>query len=158
MDRRNFLKWIIKGGGLMTAGMVAAPVLVTILSPLFQRRASLWAPVAEVADFTPGEVRHALVDTRRKDWTARSLREKGVYVWRAGPERFVVFSRSCTDLSCPVVHDAGSGWFFCPCHGGIFNQEGERMAGPPRQPLFRYTTRVQNGMLEIDLYSLPPMT
>jgi menaquinol-cytochrome c reductase iron-sulfur subunit len=93
----------------------------------------------------------------RGDW-ARSLGEKGVFVWRASEEEVVVFSRNCTDLSCPVTWDPGSNWFYCPCHGGIFAQDGTNVAGPPTRPLYRYANRVQNGVLEIDLLSLPPMT
>ena len=32
------------------------------------------------------------------------------------------------------------------------------MAGPPNKPLYRYANRVRDGVLEIDLFSLPPMT
>jgi Rieske Fe-S protein len=56
-----------------------------------------------------------------------------------------------------VNWDAGSQCFYCPCHGGIFDREGVPMAGPPPEPLYRYTTRVRDGVLEIDARSVPPM-
>lgn len=95
----------------------------------------------------------------RGDW-ARSLDEKGVYVWRKSEKEadVVVFSRNCTDLSCPVKFDEGSECFYCPCHGGIFDKQGIPLAGPPSVPLYRYANRVRGGVLEIDLNSLPPMT
>jgi menaquinol-cytochrome c reductase iron-sulfur subunit len=70
----------------------------------------------------------------------------------------VVFSRNCTDASCPVVFDAGSDCFLCPCHGGVFSKDGTPLHGPPPRPLWRYAARVRAGVLEIDLNSLPPMT
>jgi menaquinol-cytochrome c reductase iron-sulfur subunit len=97
------------------------------------------------------------VEVPREDWAA-TLRERGVYVWRRSEQEVVVFARNCTDLSCPVTWDPGSQWFFCPCHGGIFSKDGERMAGPPKRPLYRYTNRIRDGVVEIDLRSLPPIT
>jgi hypothetical protein len=71
----------------------------------------------------------------------RPLSRQGVYVWRPTDEEVVVFSRSCTDLGCPVIWDGGSQCFFCPCHGGIFARDGRRMAGPPDRELYRYANR-----------------
>ena len=31
------------------------------------------------------------------------------------------------------------------------------MAGPPKEPLYRYATRIRDNILEIDLNSIPPM-
>ena len=105
-------------------------------------------------DFPVGAMTRAEVDVPRPD-SSRALREKGVYVWRVSGEAIVVFSRNCTDLSCPVTYDPGSECFFCPCHGGIFAKDGERLAGPPNRPLYRYATRIEQGVLEIDLNSVP---
>ena len=156
----------------MLAGLAtAAPAIVASLDPVLvrRRRKSLWRPVGRVDDFPHNEVRAAKVEYGRADWN-RWVEETGGYVWRrelpartnhpAGrrgesgdPQRdgeFVVFARNCTDLSCPVTYDAGSRCFFCPCHGGIFAQDGAPMAGPPPRPLFRYAVRLQDGTLEID--------
>ena len=70
----------------------------------------------------------------------------------------VVFSRVCTDVGCPVTYDRGSACFLGPCHGGIFTQDGTPIHGPPPRPLYRYAARVRDGVLEIDLNSLPPQT
>ena len=53
-------------------------------------------------------------------------------------------------------YDPGSTFYYCPCHGGIFNQAGDPVAGPPARPLYRLATRVRGGVLEIDLTSIPP--
>jgi menaquinol-cytochrome c reductase iron-sulfur subunit len=52
-------------------------------------------------------------------------------------------------------YDRGSACFFCPCHGGIFRQNGERLAGPPKRPMYRYAHRLRDGIVEIDLQSVP---
>ncbi|MEX0653691.1 MAG: Rieske 2Fe-2S domain-containing protein [Phycisphaeraceae bacterium] len=158
MDRRTWLKRAVAGLGLTVGGAVGLPATVAILSPVIRyRRAARWEPVGPLDQFPVGEVTQVAVDVPRDDW-AQSLRRKGVYVWRADEQRTVVYSRNCTDLSCPVTFDPGSEVFFCPCHGGIFAKDGTVMAGPPNRPLYRYASRVRAGVLEIDLQSLPPMT
>lgn len=142
--------------GAAVAGIVGIPALINVLSPLFGRRGEVWQPVGPVEAFPVGEMREAAVEVPRPRDSARSLNEKGVFVWHAEQDEIVVFSRKCTDLHCGVIWDPGSEWFFCPCHGGIFAKNGERMAGPPQRPLYRYENRVRNGLLEIDLNSLPP--
>jgi menaquinol-cytochrome c reductase iron-sulfur subunit len=156
MERRDFLALSVKAGGIAAAGVVLAPVAITALAPLWQtRRSGAWVGVGPLADFAPGTVSLAIVEIPRDDW-ARSLRKRGVFVWRPSAEEIVVYSRSCTDIGCPVTWDPGSGWFFCPCHGAIFDREGVPRKGPPKIPLHRYATRRVNGRLEIDLDSIPP--
>jgi menaquinol-cytochrome c reductase iron-sulfur subunit len=158
MDRRKFVAWLLNGGSLIALGILAVPALITALSPATRRRpAQLWQPVGPLDAFAIDGVGKAVVEVPREDWAA-TLRERGVYVWRRSEQEVVVFARNCTDLSCPVTWDPGSQWFFCPCHGGIFSKDGERMAGPPKRPLYRYTNRIRDGVVEIDLRSLPPIT
>jgi menaquinol-cytochrome c reductase iron-sulfur subunit len=156
MTRQGFLKLFVQGAGLVTAGALVLPSLITALTPVWRGRQTTWRPVGRIEDFPIDEVTRAIVRVARED-RAESLQLKGVYVWRPNREEVVVFSRNCTDLSCPVTWDAASGWFYCPCHGGIFARNGDRMAGPPKRALYRYANRVRQGLVEIDLQSLPPM-
>jgi menaquinol-cytochrome c reductase iron-sulfur subunit len=157
MDRRKWMKWMLRAIGGVTIAMVGAPVAVSVLAPARRPKDPLWRPVGNLEDFPPGSMRPAVVTYPEEGW-ARALDRKAVSVWRRDDGEVVVFSRSCTDLGCPVRWDPGSQWFFCPCHGGIFAQDGSVRAGPPSRPLDRYSHRVVAGRLEIDLYSLPPMS
>lgn len=157
MTRRKLLVRFLQAFGAGVAGVIGIPALLHVMSPVVRRDDdALWRAVGSIADFPPGEVRRAYVEVPREDW-ARALREKSVYVWHSEEEGPVVFARNCTDLSCPLEFDTGSGWFFCPCHGGIFDRDGTPKAGPPNRPLYRFARRVRDGVLEIDLRSLPPL-
>ena len=157
MDKRFFFLKILVAGMAGTVGaVVMVPAVITVLSPALERKKGAdWRPVGPMDDFPEDSITKATVRISRPDW-ASSLQEKGVFVSRVAGGDVIVFSMSCTDLSCPVSWDAGSGFFFCPCHGGIFGRDGRRMAGPPKKPLYRYATRVRNGVIEIDLNSVPP--
>ncbi len=157
MERRTWLSWLIKAMGLAVVGAVGVPSLIKTLSPVLEEdERELWRAIGPVSDFPEGSMRKAVLQI--PDPEIRSeLDKNAVYVWRKDREEFIVYSRSCTDLGCPVTWDPGSEWFYCPCHGGIFNKKGEREAGPPKRPLWRYENRVREGVLEIDLRSVPPM-
>jgi Rieske Fe-S protein len=158
MTRRELLERLVKGGAAVAAVTIAVPGAIFALSPVLRRPPrEYWTPIGPLDDIPPGEVRRMPVELPRDDW-AQSLRHKSVYVWRPVDGEVVVYARNCTDLSCPIVHDPGSAWFFCPCHGGIFSLEGEPMAGPPSRPLYRFANRLRDGILEIDLKSLPIIT
>lgn len=158
MERRRFLKALVAAGSTLAAGLVGLPALLTGLSPAVRRRRErAWSPVGRLDAFSPGSVTRAATPLPSDDFRT-GLSARGVYVWRPSAEEVVVFSRTCTDLGCPVVWDAGSEWFFCPCHGGIFSKDGERQAGPPKRGLHRFDTRVRAGVVEIDLASVPPMS
>ena len=157
MDRRKFLTRTVQTGTTFVAVGLAAPAVITVLSPVLKKeRTPKWTQVGVVESFPPDSTKAALIEVERADW-ARSLRTQLLYVRRSKAGEFEVFSRNCTDLSCPVLWDPGSETFQCPCHGGIFNYEGEPMAGPPSRPLYRYDHRVVNEVLEVDVNSVPPI-
>lgn len=158
MNRRTLLGLVVQGGGAAAAGVVGVPAVMTALSPMITaRKGEAWRSIARLETFPVGQVSEGLVDPSRETWPP-AVSPQAVYVWRPSEEDVVVFSRSCTDLGCPVTFDEGSECFLCPCHGGIFDKNGERMAGPPYRPLYRYRVRIRDGDIQVDLNSLPPMT
>jgi menaquinol-cytochrome c reductase iron-sulfur subunit len=43
----------------------------------------------------------------------------------------------------------------CPCHGGVFYEDGAVAAGPPRERLHQYEVRVREGRVEIKTGPVP---
>lgn len=158
MKKRHFFRLFLVSTGTFVGAIVGIPAAIVALHPTRRERTTeeSWQVVGPLRDFPEGGMTRTVVTVPRADWS-RSLREKGIFVLRKSGDEFVVYSRNCTDLGCPITWDPGSEWFFCPCHGGIFSKEGTPKAGPPKEPLYRYATRVRAGILEIDLNSIPPM-
>ena len=164
MDRRTWLNRLVMVGSAAVAGILVVPAAFTALSPTLERRPREdWRRLGLLEEFPIGGVRTARVDLigeavhENRD-SRDPPQQKAVFVWRSSEDEVIVYSRNCTDLSCPLTWDDGSGWFVCPCHGGIFTIEGKPVAGPPDRPMYRYDTRVRDGVLEIDVRSLPPIT
>jgi menaquinol-cytochrome c reductase iron-sulfur subunit len=58
----------------------------------------------------------------------------------------------------PVRWFPQSGLFMCPCHGGVYYQDGSRASGPPPRGLFEYPYKVENGRLMIEAGQLPTLS
>jgi Rieske Fe-S protein len=83
-----------------------------------------------------------------------------------GLPSFTIISNHCAHLGCPVqpngpLDESGTkhfgdvtliptisiAGFGCPCHGGQYDTEGNRVAGPPVRALDRYSFSIRNGHL-----------
>jgi len=64
-------------------------------------------------------------------------------VLREEEEKFKAFSLICTHMACTVVWNEGKKEFFCPCHDGYFDAEGNVISGPPPTPLERFRVEVR---------------
>jgi cytochrome b6-f complex iron-sulfur subunit len=62
----------------------------------------------------------------------------------------MVLEQTCTHLGCPVAWTAASNTFNCPCHGSVFNKQGQRIAGPAPSPLHKHNYHIQNGQLIVE--------
>ena len=60
-------------------------------------------------------------------------------------ENINVLSSSCAHLGCPVrwYVSEGAGEFRCPCHGGIYNINGDLVSGPPPRGLYGYAYEIR---------------
>lgn len=53
-----------------------------------------------------------------------------------------VMSNHCAHLGCPVRWAPEEGEILCPCHGGMYDINGEHTGGPPAHGLWRYVSRI----------------
>jgi Rieske Fe-S protein len=44
---------------------------------------------------------------------------------------------------------SGQEEFFCPCHNGVFDKDGNVVSGPPPRPLDRFEVKVEDDQLFI---------
>jgi Rieske Fe-S protein len=147
--RRSFVVWFGALVGTATGLLVGLPVMRFFSSP--RRKTVDWVSLGPADSFAVGETRWTTFDNPRP---GSPVGDSGVYVRRQPPgedgaDRFAVFAVYCPHRGCDVAWDPESAQFKCPCHGGVFDAEGNRVSGPPRRGLFCCAWRTHGDRLEI---------
>ena len=62
-----------------------------------------------------------------------------------------VFSAVCPHLGCLVKWEEANNRFYCPCHIGVFNSNGQPVSGPPTEPLQEFDVQVESGNVYVSL-------
>jgi Rieske Fe-S protein len=63
----------------------------------------------------------------------------------------LAISLVCTHLGCRVHWQPKARTFLCPCHMGIFDEQGRVLSGPPPSPLPQYKVSVEAENLFVHL-------
>lgn len=149
INRRRFLARLSIAFGSFGAAIVAAPFVGFLLSPLLKEVPETWRSVGAVDNFRVGEtVEVSFIDASPLPW-AGVVSKTAAWLRRQGENEFIAFAVNCTHLGCPVRWLPEADLFMCPCHGGVYYQDGKVAAGPPPKPLPRYSVQVRDGQVEI---------
>lgn len=121
--RRAFLQTLL---GLVAAGW-AGWVTQGILFPA--PRAQTGQVKLALAELPIGANKHITYEGK----PALVLRDK---------EGVTAFSLVCTHQGCIVQWRESKQDFFCPCHDGYFDRNGDVVAGPPPMPLEQFPAKI----------------
>jgi menaquinol-cytochrome c reductase iron-sulfur subunit len=158
ISRRGIL---LKAGLLLNgaAGIVlAVPILRYLLAPLMGKTGTAsgaWLSLGSLDQFPAGETRLATFRNPVVYPADGATANIPCWVRRVDGENFQVFAVNCAHLGCPVRWFPQSGLFLCPCHGGVYYQDGSRASGPPERGLFEYSYKVERGTLLIKAGKMP---
>jgi Rieske Fe-S protein len=169
--RSKFLEGATLGLGGVIGGIVTVPALGFAVLPAFLKQHSHEVDLGPVSDFPEGQyvVATFLRDPSQGEISRRTafIRNNGTI---QGKPSFTCISNRCAHLGCPVqpggpvfddkaktektksgqislIPAQPAAGFICPCHGGSYDQEGNRTAGPPVRGLDRYEFSIRNGHL-----------
>jgi menaquinol-cytochrome c reductase iron-sulfur subunit len=157
-NRREFLAKLSITLSSIAGALVGIPVIGSILAPIFQKKPEAWRAVGSVDSFKIGDtVKVAFVDASPLPWAGITA-ESAAWLRRVGEEEFIAFSVNCAHLGCPVRWIAGAKLFMCPCHGGVYYEDGSVASGPPPRGLYQYPVRANNGQVEILASPIPITT
>lgn len=140
------------------AALLGIPVVGYLISPLARSRGAggqAWLPVGSLEQFPSGQTR--LATFRNPDvqpWDGKTA-DSVCWVRRIDGQSFQVFAINCAHLGCPVRWFPQSRLFMCPCHGGVYYEDGSRASGPPERGLFEYSYKIEDGKLFIQAGELP---
>ena len=177
--RSKFLEALTLGLGGLIGVVVTAPVLGFTILPPFVKQGHPKVDVGAIEDFPENDYVIATYLLRPEEG---EVSRRTAYIRNNGllddVPSFTILSNRCVHLGCPVqvnglpieedaqtevnegqrvrrIPTAAAAGFGCPCHGGQYDTEGNRTAGPPVRALDRYECEIVNGRLLLgDTYSV----
>ena len=157
-SRRQFFIHVSIALGSIAAVLVGIPIVGSILAPIIIKPKPEWRAVGALDSFKIGEtVKVNYLDATPLPWAGVTA-ESAAWLRRNGEGDFTAFSVNCAHLGCPVRWIAGAKLFMCPCHGGVYYEDGSVAAGPPPRGLYQYPVRVHNGQVELMASPIPITT
>ena len=142
----------------LVAVILAVPIVRYLLSPVSRGRKEgyeSWAPLGGIEQFPAGQTRLATYRNPVVNPWDGDTAEIACWVRNVDGKAFQVFAVNCAHLGCPVRWFAQSSLFMCPCHGGVYYQDGSRASGPPERGLFEYHYKIEGGKLFIQAGEMP---
>lgn len=153
--RRTFLTWLSIGLSAVIGLVITLPVIGYVLAPIFKKPKEKWRAVGKLEDFKIGGfVLVQYEDPSPVAWAGITAKA-GAWLRRVSETEFIAFSINCRHLGCPVRWVDDPKLFMCPCHGGVYYEDGTVAAGPPPEPLEKITVRVRNGQVEVQTIPTP---
>ncbi len=173
--RSKFLEASLIGLSGALGAVLTLPVLGFMVLPSFTDVETDDADLGPLENFPEGEyvIATYLANPAQGEVTRRTAFVRNNGQSEAGQPSFTILYSRCVHMGCPVQpngpideearKDVGgvelrpvlAQSFGCPCHGGLYDAEGNRTAGPPVRSLDRYTFSIRNGNLVLhDLYAV----
>jgi Rieske Fe-S protein len=169
--RSKFLEAATLGLGGLIGVVVTAPVLGFTVLPPFVKQGHDKVDAGAIDDFPEGKY---VITTFLLKPEEGEVSRRTAYIRNNGflddAPSFTILSNRCVHLGCPVqvnglplddqaktevnegqrvlrIPTAAAAGFGCPCHGGQYDNEGNRTAGPPVRALDRYEFEIVDGRL-----------
>ena len=168
-SRNAFLTGATVGVSGLIGVAVTVPIVGFAVAPAFVGQGERDVDLGPIDNFPQDQFVITTFDFREDE--APSVNRRTAYVRNNGfineVPSFTILSNRCVHLGCPVQPAGPTGEaseletesgivnlmgvqpanFSCPCHGGAYDTEGNRTAGPPTRALDRYNFLIRNGNL-----------
>ena len=165
-SRSVFLELSTLGLGAVIGGLVTVPALGFMIGPAFLKQGQPDHDLGPLTDFPEGKF---LVTTYTSNPKQGFVSRRTAFIRNNGflgnLPSFTIISNHCAHLGCPVqpngqleaarqyrdvtMRPVQPSGFGCPCHGGQYDTEGNRIAGPPVRALDRYSFSIRDSHLYI---------
>ncbi len=140
VTRKRFIDWLI--------GTSAGGFLVSVLYPVSRY-------------IIPPEVPESTVNSVVVPFSADELAPNSGRIFRFGSRPGILvktpsgelraFSARCTHLDCTVQYRDDLSHIWCACHNGHFDLNGTNIAGPPPEPLPRFSVNQRGTQVVVSL-------
>lgn len=150
LGRRNFFVRVITGIHVTMGAALAFILGGAVLAPSFRRRDASWLRAASLDAVRENEPLAVTLRVARQDGYAQVVDRTVIYLVRHGSEVRAMGS-TCTHLGCRTSYDRPNKRIICPCHGGIYDLQGNVVDGPPPAPLPPVATRIDGDQILVQV-------
>lgn len=150
LGRRNFFVRVITGIHAVMGAGLAFILGGAVLAPSFRRRDESWLHAAALDAVRENEPLAVTLRVARQDGYSQVVDRKVIYLVRQGSEVRAMQS-TCTHLGCRTSYDKPNKRIICPCHGGVYDLQGNVLEGPPPAPLPSIATRVEGDQVLVQV-------
>jgi quinol---cytochrome c reductase iron-sulfur subunit, bacillus type len=165
--RSRFLEASTLGLGAAIGAIVTLPVLGFTILPSFTNREKQEADLGPIENFPKGQfvIASYLANPKAGEVSRRTTFVRNNGPTDSGEPSFTILYSRCVHLGCPVqpngpideearknvdgveLRPVLAQSFGCPCHGGLYDAEGNRRAGPPVRSMDRAEFSIKDGRL-----------
>jgi quinol---cytochrome c reductase iron-sulfur subunit, bacillus type len=179
--RSVFLEMSTLGVGALIGAVVTLPALGFMIAPAFVDQGYEEVDLGPLANFPEAQYVIAIFYSKKEEG---SVGRRAAFIRNNGMKNdvpsFTIISNRCAHMGCPtqpqglpgeakevktsarpveITPVASVSGFQCPCHGGAYDDEGNRIAGPPVRALDRYQFLIRDGNLVLATpYSVSKVT
>ncbi len=147
--RRNFFRYVTAGIAACIGLGLAVPLAAYFISPALTRRKSSWVSIGKIDDLPVGKPQALDYSMTVNDGWMESKAVKAVWAVRESEQQVKVFSPVCPHLGCGVRWNQRDSQFQCPCHGSVYDRNGQVVAGPAPRPLDELPSKIEDGNLKV---------
>lgn len=148
-DRRSFLSRVVTAGAATIAASLSG-LFALVALPKSKTPERRWRPAVSLFSLPADQPFTAVLARREDDGWYQTRKEAVVIIDREG-SGYRALSATCAHLGCRVRWEAERSQFLCPCHGGVYDREGQVVSGPPPRALDRLNVRVNPETSEIEV-------
>ena len=155
ISRRDFFLKVSLGLAGLSAIAAAIPVVSAIIATLLEKKNQRWRTVGKVDDFKTDSTNLVTFINADPEPYAGVTAKSAAWLRKNDKNQFIAFAANCTHLGCPVRWEKDAHLFMCPCHGGVYYEDGTVAGGPPPKPLNQYEVRIVNKDVQIKTAPVP---
>lgn len=134
LNRRNFLHACIAAMSAVGGALIAFPILSFFRLP--KRIGGATTIELPLADLSEDQAHY---------FDREGIQIVVIYTNKEAK----VFDAACTHLGCVVTWDPNDHVFRCPCHGAIFDEQGQPTSGPVNKPLKEIKFQIKDDKIII---------
>jgi menaquinol-cytochrome c reductase iron-sulfur subunit len=145
--RRKFCIAGLTGiSGLLGASALGSGTVFLGAPGILNKMEGKWNEVGSLEDFEEGLFSQVVLEYEVQDGWAFSNQKMLAFVKRDGDKLFAL-SATCTHLGCNVRWREETNQFVCPCHAGVYDENGDNVSGPPPKPLVRLPAKIVDDVV-----------